>query len=81
MAITITEPGAGTDFTSMAATAERVDGGYRLSGEKRWNARLDEATDIIGITKATTGVTGKLSVFLLPRDARGWRSRRSRPTA
>ena len=71
VAITITEPGAGTDFTSMAATAERVDGGYRLSGEKRWNARLDEATDIIGITKATTGVVGRLSVFVLPRDAEG----------
>jgi len=30
----LTEPGGGTDLGNMRATAERVDGGYRLSGTK-----------------------------------------------
>ena len=35
-AICITEPTAGSAATEMKTTAERVDGGYRLSGTKYW---------------------------------------------
>ncbi|QDT17207.1 acyl-CoA dehydrogenase family protein [Alienimonas californiensis] len=71
VAITITEEGFGTDYTSMTTKSKKVDGGYVLSGEKRWNARLREATDVVGITKASSGEVGKLSVFLLERETPG----------
>ncbi|MGC1505602.1 MAG: 3-sulfinopropanoyl-CoA desulfinase [Sulfitobacter sp.] len=35
-AICITEPGAGSAATEMTTTAEKVDGGYRINGEKHW---------------------------------------------
>lgn len=35
-AICITEPGAGSAATEMTTTAERVEGGYRINGEKHW---------------------------------------------
>ncbi|MBK0329010.1 acyl-CoA dehydrogenase family protein [Rhodobacteraceae bacterium F11138] len=35
-AICITEPDAGSAATEMTTTAEKVDGGYKLNGEKHW---------------------------------------------
>src|SRR5918992_3789081 len=35
-AVASTEPGVGSDAASMATTAERVEGGYRLHGQKTW---------------------------------------------
>lgn len=35
-AICITEPDAGSAATEMTTTAERVEGGFRLNGEKHW---------------------------------------------
>src|SRR5919199_6018477 len=32
----LTEPEAGSDAAAIEARAERVDGGYRLSGHKKW---------------------------------------------
>lgn len=70
-AITITEPDYGSDFTSMESTSKKVEGGYVLNGQKRFNARLDQATDVIVITKNPDGLRGKLNVFVLPIDAKG----------
>lgn len=79
IAIAITEPGTGSDVAAIKSTARKVDGGYRLSGAKRFNARLNEATHVILFTQGTTGVPGKLSVFVLPIDAPGLKV--ERPTA
>ncbi len=70
-AITITEPEYGSDFASMVSTSKKVDGGFLLNGEKRFNARLEQATDIIVITRSTENKPGKLSVFVVPIDAKG----------
>lgn len=35
-ALSITEPGSGSDAASIRTVARRVDGGYRLSGQKAW---------------------------------------------
>jgi acyl-CoA dehydrogenase len=35
-ALATTEPGSGSDAASMTTTATRVDGGYRLQGQKSW---------------------------------------------
>jgi alkylation response protein AidB-like acyl-CoA dehydrogenase len=70
-AITITEPNYGSDFTSMESTSRKVDGGFILNGTKRFNARLKQATDVIVITKNAENNRGKLSVFVVPIDAKG----------
>lgn len=71
MAITITEPDFGTDFTSIQTASDHVDGGYMLSGQKRYNARLDQATHVIVFAKSVSGTPRRLSVFVLPIDAPG----------
>ncbi|MBL8813963.1 MAG: acyl-CoA dehydrogenase [Planctomycetaceae bacterium] len=70
-AITITEPEYGSDFASMVSTSKKVDGGFILNGEKRFNARLEQATDIIVITRSTENKPRKLSAFVVPIDAKG----------
>jgi alkylation response protein AidB-like acyl-CoA dehydrogenase len=70
-AITITEPDCGSDFRSMVSTAKKVDSGFLLNGTKRFNARLEQATDIIVITRSTENKPGKLSAFVVPIDAEG----------
>ncbi|MBI3873276.1 MAG: acyl-CoA dehydrogenase family protein, partial [candidate division Zixibacteria bacterium] len=39
----LTEPNAGSDVVGLQATADRVDGGYRLNGEKMWISLADVA--------------------------------------
>lgn len=65
MAIAITEPDAGTDLSAIRSVARKVEGGYLLSGEKRYNARLDQATHVTLFTQASTGEPGKLSAFVV----------------
>ena len=71
LAISITEPEVGTDFTSIKTVSNRVDGGYVLSGQKRYNARLDQATHVIVFAKSASGIPRRLSIFVLPIDAPG----------
>ena len=67
----LTEPKAGTDAGAMTLSAEKVDGGYRLSGTKKWISNAPEA-DVYSIfartsESGTRGVTG----FVLPGDTEG----------
>ena len=62
----VTEPNAGLDTTSITTFANRVDGGYRVSGRKMWTSTAQEANKILLLTrtapksasaKATDGIT------------------------
>lgn len=39
----LTEPGAGSDFAAIEMRAEKVDGGWKLNGEKAWITNASEA--------------------------------------
>ncbi len=71
MAITMTEPRAGSDYHKIKSTASKVDGGYLLSGEKRYVARLEQATHVIIFTQPASGEPRGLSAFVLPIDTPG----------
>lgn len=61
------------DHLHVATTAERVDGGYRLSGVKNFVADGADA-DWFVVPARTAGATGELagiSLFLVPRDTAG----------
>lgn len=72
-AICITEPEAGSNMRAMQSTAKEVDGGFELTGEKLFNARLDSASHVIIMTRAAKqdSASTKLSAFILPTDYPG----------
>jgi alkylation response protein AidB-like acyl-CoA dehydrogenase len=70
----VTEPTAGSDTTSIRTTAERVDGGYRIHGQKIWTSRalhsdlmllLARTTPADQVAKRTDG----LSTFVVDMRA------------
>lgn len=56
----MTEEGAGTDFTSIGMQARRVDGGWRLTGEKQWIASAvgAEISLVFAQTERDKGASG-----------------------
>src|ERR671936_1687281 len=73
----VTEPTVGSDTTRIQTTAERVDGGYRIRGQKIWTSRA-LYSDLMLLLARTTPVdrverkTDGLSVFLVDlRASRG----------
>ncbi len=68
----LTEPGSGSDVAATATVAERVQGGWRLSGEKTWisNGGIADVYVIFARTGEALGAKG-LSAFLLPAATTG----------
>lgn len=68
----LTEPSAGSDVAALRTQAERVDGGYRLTGSKIWisNASLASFMVVFAKTDMDAGHRG-ISVFVVERDAPG----------
>ena len=67
----LTEPDAGTDAAALSLAAEKVDGGYRLSGTKKWISNAPHA-DVYSVFARTSdeGARG-VTAFVLPGDAGG----------
>ena len=63
----LTEPTTGSDAAAIQTTAERVDGGYRLSGHKQWVTNGRIAGTMISFARTPEGVTA----FVVPMDAEG----------
>jgi butyryl-CoA dehydrogenase len=68
-AICITEPNAGSDLSAIATSAEPVDGGYRLNGQKTWITSAPVA-DFFTVF-ARSGEERRLTIFLVEKDFPG----------
>lgn len=68
-AICITEPNAGSDLSSIATHARKVDGGYLINGQKMWVTAATVA-DFFTVF-ARTGEEQKLTIFLVEKGSTG----------
>lgn len=68
----LTEPSAGSDVASIKTKAEKVSGGYLLTGSKMWisNANMAEFFVVFAKTDAQAGHKG-LSAFIVEADSEG----------
>jgi len=66
------EPDSGSDLASLRTRATRVDGGWRIQGQKIWTSRAQIASFAILLARTGDGPrhTG-ISFFVLPMDAPG----------
>jgi alkylation response protein AidB-like acyl-CoA dehydrogenase len=71
------EPGAGSDLAAVRSTAVRVDGGWRLSGQKTWSTRASFCHAMHGLFRTDPAAPRHrgLTYFLVPLDAPGVRVR------
>ncbi|MCJ1962347.1 acyl-CoA dehydrogenase family protein [Novosphingobium mangrovi (ex Hu et al. 2023)] len=69
----VTEPNAGLNTTRITTRAQKVDGGYRVSGEKIWISTAQVANKILLLARTTPleevkSKTGGLSLFYTDLD-------------
>ncbi|WP_322529492.1 acyl-CoA dehydrogenase [Salinicola sp. LHM] len=67
----LTEPNAGSDPGSMQTRAKKVEGGYRLSGQKMWITNSPIA-DIAVVWAKSDAHEGKIKGFVVERGAEGF---------
>ena len=67
----LTEPRAGSDPSSMGTTATPVDGGYQISGEKKWIGNSPIA-DVVVVWAKSQAHDGKIKGFLVDLPAKGF---------
>ena len=67
------EPGAGSDLAGITSRADRVDGGWALTGQKIWTTRGAFCTHLFGLfrTDPESSRHRGLTYFLVPLDAPG----------
>ncbi len=66
----LTEPDAGSDPGSMRSRAEKVDGGYRLTGSKMWITNSPIA-DVFVVWAKSDAHDGKIKGFILEKGMTG----------
>lgn len=68
------EPESGSDLASLRTKATKVDGGWRISGQKIWTSRAHLATNAILLARTGAADLPRhkgISYFLLPLDSAG----------
>ncbi len=66
----LTEPDSGSDPGSMRTRAQKIDGGYRLSGNKMWITNSPIA-DVFVVWAKSDAHDGKIRGFILDKGAKG----------
>ncbi|EKF41227.1 acyl-CoA dehydrogenase [Nitratireductor indicus C115] len=66
----LTEPDAGSDPGSMKTRAEKIDGGYRLSGSKMWISNAPIA-DVFVVWAKSAAHDNKIRGFVLEKGMKG----------
>ena len=66
----LTEPDAGSDPASMKTRAEKIDGGYRLTGSKMWISNAPIA-DVFVVWAKSDAHDGKIRGFVLEKGMKG----------
>ncbi len=71
------EPNAGSDLASLRSEGHRVDGGFRLRGQKTWCTRGAFCDAVYGLFRTNSKVPRHkgLTYFMVPLDAEGVRVR------
>jgi alkylation response protein AidB-like acyl-CoA dehydrogenase len=77
-AFAVTEPTAGSDTPSIATTATKIDGGYRIRGQKIWTSRAQHSELMLLLARTTPldeveTRTDGLSTFVVDMRAAGGR--------
>ncbi|MEU5626861.1 acyl-CoA dehydrogenase family protein [Streptomyces tendae] len=72
-AISMSEPGAGSDVGALTCRAERTSGGYLVNGQKTWCSNAHFADHILLIARSEQGESKHhgLTQFMVPTDADG----------
>src|SRR3954451_21210312 len=67
------EPNAGSDLAGITSRATKVDGGWRLDGQKTWTTRGAFCTHLVGLFRSDPDSERHkgLTYFLVPLDADG----------
>ena len=73
-AIAISEPGAGSDPSSMVTKAVKDGTDWVINGRKIWISRVDEAdfTILVAVTDPEKGTRGGMSSFIIEKDTPGF---------
>lgn len=66
----LTEPDAGSDPGGMKTRAEKIEGGYRLSGSKMWISNAPIA-DVFVVWAKSDAHEGKIKGFILDKGTKG----------
>lgn len=75
-AYAITEENAGSDPTECVTRADRVDGGYKINGEK-WFVTVGDVADYILVHAHVDGDASKPTVFFVDKDTSGVKVKRT----
>ena len=72
-AIAMSEPGSGSDVASLRCKAEKVDGGYRINGQKMWisNAHVSDHILVVCRTADTGDKHQGISMLSVPTSTAG----------
>lgn len=77
--IAVTEPSGGTDLLgAMKTTASKVDGGWRINGQKMWSTASHVADYLLLLARSDPNAEKKTrgkTLFLVPSDAAGLETR------
>jgi alkylation response protein AidB-like acyl-CoA dehydrogenase len=67
----LTEPETGSDASAIRTRAEKIEGGYRISGHKQWVTNGRIAGTMILFARTEGGAKEGVTAFIVPTDAEG----------